>query len=228
MKRRLIALVVISVLALGLINLVLPQLVADAVAKGMQGILNSSQISAQVEQQPALLMLTGQFARVQLTADAAQVGKISFDKMQAELTQVQLDMFKLLTARRVEVQRLGTAHLTAELTQAELARYLQQSVKAVSAATVQIDQGRVSVTGAVGLGQIAKVNISVNGRVVADGAKIKLVLENVAVQNSLVGKLRGSVLSDIELADLSSLPFGVKVKQIIADQGKLTLIADNL
>jgi hypothetical protein len=63
--------------------------------------------------------------------------------------------------------------------------------------------------------------------VVADGQKIKMVTEKILLNNSQVGSLGGSLMSDIQLVDVKSLPFGVAVRDIVADQGKITIFADN-
>lgn len=216
----------VAVLLAGLAWL-LPLLVSQVVAQGMENILHSGQVTASVEKTPSFLLLNGQFDKVRLTAKNARPDKLLFSDMQAELSGVKLDMAQLLSSRRVVLQEVKEATLTAAIAEDELGRYLNQSVKGVKNAKVTVQAGKVQVAGTFGIGQIAQMTVTVEGRVVADGQKIKLATEKILFNNSQVGSLGGSLLSDIQLADLKSLPFGVKVRHIAAEQGKITVIADN-
>ncbi|MDU4959281.1 MAG: DUF2993 domain-containing protein [Sporomusaceae bacterium] len=227
-KRLLVTAVAAIAVALAGLALFLPQLVSQAVAQGMQKVLHSSQVTASVEKSPSFLLLSGQFDTVRLTAKDAKPDKLLFSDMRADLSGVRLDMGQLLSARRVVLQEVKTATLTASIDQEELGRYLNQSVKGVKNAAVTVKEGKVQVAGTFGLGQIAQMTVTLEGRVVTDGQKIKLVTEKILLNNSQVGSLGGSLLSDIPLVDVKALPFGVKVREIAADQGRLTIIADNL
>lgn len=228
MNKRLLLILVAAVgIALAGVALFLPQIVSQAVAKGMQGVLHSSQVTATVEKSPSLLMLDGQFDKVILTAKDAKPDKISFVDMQADLREVKVDMANLVSTRRVVLQSVKEASLVAAVNQEELARYLNQSVKGVKNAKVTIQAGKVQVAGTFGIGQIAQMTVTLEGRVVSDGQKIKMVTEKILLNNSRVGNLGGSLLADIQLVDVKSLPFGVAVREIVADQGKITIFADN-
>lgn len=209
------------------ITLLLPQLVSLAVARGMQGALHSNQVTAQVQKNPSFLMLDGQFDSVRLTAKDAKPDKLTFSDMQADLSGVKVDMVELAASRRVVLREVKEASLTASVTQEELERYVNQSVKGIKNAKVTIQGGKVQVGGTFGLGQIAQMTITLEGRVVADQQKIKLVTEKILLNNSRVGSVGGSLLADIQLVDVRTLPFGVTVREIAADQGNLTIYADN-
>jgi lipopolysaccharide assembly outer membrane protein LptD (OstA) len=136
-------------------------------------------------------------------------------------------MAELVSSRRVILREVQEASLTAAVSQDELARYLNQSVKGVKNAKVTIQSGKVQVAGTFGIGQIAQMTVTLEGRVVAEGQKIKMVAERILLNNSQVGSIGGSLFSDIQLVDVKSLPFGVTVRDIVADQGKITIFADN-
>jgi hypothetical protein len=226
-KRLFLTLVAAVVIVLAGLALFLPQIVSQAVAQGMRGVLHSSQVTAQVEKSPSFLLLNGQFDKVRLTAKDAKPDKLSFSDMQADLSGVKLDMAELVSSRRVVLREVKEASLTASVAQDELARYLNQSVKGVKNAKVTVLAGKVQVAGTFGIGQIAQMTVTLEGRVVADGQKIKMVTEKILLNNSQVGSLGGSLMSDIQLVDVKSLPFGVAVRDIVADQGKITIFADN-
>lgn len=226
-KRLLLILFALAGLAIAGVVVFLPHIVSQAVAQGMQKVLNSNQVTAEVEKSPSFLMLDGQFDKIVLTARDAKPDKLAFSAMQAELTGVKVDMAELVSSRKVVLREVKQAGLTASVTQDELARYLNQSVKGVKNAKVLIQNGKVQVGGTFGLGQLAQMTVTLEGRVISDGQKIKLVTEKLFLNNSQVGSLGGSLLADIQLVDVKSLPFGVVVRNISADQGKLTIYADN-
>lgn len=226
-KRMVLMLFAAVAVTLAGLALFLPQIVSQAVAQGMQKVLNSSQVTAQVEKSPSFLMLDGQFDKVLLTAKDAKPDKIVFSEMQADLTGVKVDMAELVSSRKIMLREVKEAVLTASVAQDELARYLNQSVKGVKNAKVQIQNGKVQVGGTFGLGQLAQMSVTIEGRVVADGQKIKMVTEKILLNNAQVGSLGGSLLADIQLVDVKSLPFGVVVRKVTADQGKITILADN-
>ena len=226
-KRLFLILFAVAGLAVAGVVLFLPHIVSQVVAQGMQKVLNSNQVSAKVEKSPSFLMLDGQFDKVVLTAKDAKPDKLAFSAMQAELIGVKVDMAALVSSRKVILQEVKQAGLTASVAQDELARYLNQSVKGVKNAKVQIQNGKVQVGGTFGLGQFAQMTVTLEGKVTSDGQKIKLVTEKIFLNNSQVGSLGGSLLADIQLVDVKSLPFGVVVRNITADQGKITIYADN-
>lgn len=226
-KRLFITLVAAVVIVLAGLTLFLPQIVSQAVAQGMRGVLHSNQVTAQVEKSPSFLLLDGQFDKIRLSAKDARPDKLSFSDMQADLSGVKLDMAELVSSRRVVLREVKEASLTAAVAQDELARYLNQTVKGVKNAKVTVQAGKVQVAGTFGIGQIAQMTVTLEGRVVIDGQKIKMVTERILLNNAQVGSLGGSLLSDIQLVDVKSLPFGVTVREIVADQGKLTIFADN-
>lgn len=226
-KRLFLILFAVAGLALATVVLFLPHIVSQAVAQGMQKVLHSSQVTAKVEKSPSFLMLDGQFDKVMLTAKDAKPDKLAFNAMQAELTGVKVDMAELVSSRKVVLREVKQAGLTASVAQEELARYLNQTVKGVKNAKVLIQNGKVQVGGTFGLGQLAQMTVTLEGRVASDGQKIKLITEKLFLNNSQVGSLGGSLLTDIQLVDVKSLPFGVVVRNITAEEGKLTIYADN-
>ena len=228
MSKRLILIVVAAVgITLAGLALFLPQIVSQAIAQGMRGLLHSNQVTAQVEKSPAFLLLGGQFDKVRLTARDAKPDKIVFSEMQADLSGVRVDMTELVSSRRVVLQEVQAASLSASVSQEELGRYLNQTIKGVSNAKVTIQNSKVQVAGTFSIGQIAKMTVTLEGRVVVDGQKIKMVTERILLNNSPVGSLGGSLLADIQLVDVKSLPFGVTLRSVVADQGKITVYADN-
>lgn len=226
MKRlSIIVLVILAVAVAG--EIAMPWLVGDLIARGMTDATGSDRVTAQVAKRPAVAMLAGGFDSIHIHAQEAKVDKIVFAELDAALSDVALDMQTLVSQHKVEVQRVRDVELTAVITQEELSRYINQSVKGIKNAQVKIENGRVQVQANFLLGQIASIAIILDGKIVGDGYKIKFVTDRFVLNNTTVGNIGGSVLTEIPLVDLRKLPFGVKARQVTTDNGRITIAADN-
>jgi len=208
-------------------ELCLPWLVSSCVTLGMAEILATERVTVSIEKRPALAMVAGLFDRIAVKTENAKVDKINFAEFDVVLTDVKLDAQALIGRRQLVVQSAGDAELTAVLTQEELSRFLNQAVKGVKNAVVTVSDNQVKVNGDFGLSGIASVAVTLEGRIIADGQKIKFVTDRFLINNTLVGKLGGAALTEVVLADLKKLPFGVTVRTISMDNGKVTVYADN-
>lgn len=220
-------LLVIVGLAAATAEFLLPEMVSKAVAQGMSGFLGTEQTTAKVEKRPAVAMLKGEFDRIELYAQNAKVDKITFSQLDSTLQDVQLDMNELLSHRKVQLKRVGKIDMTAAVTQEELARYLNQNVKGIKNASVNVTSGKVELKGGFALGAIASISVTLEGKIVEDGQKIKFVTERFLLNNSLVGSIGGSTLTEIGLVDIKKLPFGVTVRDITMEPGKVVIKASN-
>ncbi|MDT8903931.1 DUF2993 domain-containing protein [Anaeroselena agilis] len=216
---------IIAVIVAG--EVAIPSLVGNLIARGMTGATGSSSVSAQVAKRPAFLMFDGRFDSVRIHANDSKVDKITFAELDATLKDVALDMPALITQGKVAFRGVRDVDLTAVITQDELSRFLNQTVKGVKNAKVRIEPDKINVSANFILGQIASIAIALDGKVVGDGHRIKFVTDRFLINNTAVGNIGGSVLTEIPLVDLRKLPFGVKAKKVVMDAGKITITADN-
>ncbi len=228
MRKRLL-LILLGLLLVGALvaEVILPQVASDAVAQGMKELTSSAQVQAQVIKRPALGMLAGNFDKITVDATDAKADKITFSQFRATLSEVQLDRERLYFRRVVVLEQVKDVDVMAVITQEEVARYINQNVKGVKNATVIMDKGKMQVTSSFALGGLATVAITLEGRIVGDGQKIKFVTDRFLLNNIVAGNIGGSLLAEIPLIDLKKIPFGVTVRDIALEQGKLTLYADN-
>lgn len=227
MGKRLLAGLLLVALFLGTMTLWLPAVVSQAVSQGMKGILNSEQVTAQVTKKPAFLMLKGQFDSVQIQARNAQVDKVAFDEIQASLEGLDLDVSELLKRRAVVIRSLDKAGITAALSEVELARHLNQAVKGVRGATVKVHKDKVEVAGSFSLGSLARMTVALEGKVVSDGEKVKFVTDKFLLNNARLGNIGGSVLTEIPIMNSKAFPFGVTVRKVVMEEGRVLVYADN-
>ncbi len=226
-KRLVLILFILVVIAGVAAEVILPKIASDAVAQGMSELTGAAQVKAVVQERPAVGMLTGSFDQISIEADNAKMDKLTFSHLAAVLTDVQLDRERLYFRRSVAIEKVKDIDLTATISQDEMARYINQNVKGVKNAAVTIDKGKMQASSSFAFGGIATVAISLEGRIIADGQRIKFVTERFLLNNTPVGNIGDAMLAEIPLVDLKKLPFGVTVREIVLDQGKVTLFTDN-
>ncbi|WP_425058463.1 hypothetical protein SCACP_31150 [Sporomusa carbonis] len=216
-------------MAAAALEVVLPKLVSDAVAQGLRDMTGSKQVSAKVDKSPALFMLGGKFDRVAADAGDVKVDKLTFRTMHIRLTGVDVDIRSLLANRTLVLQKVDAIELTAAITQEEVAALLNNSVKGVKNAVVAITPGRVEVSSALNFGGFARVDVKLEGRIVGDreNRRIKFITDKFWLNNTPVGNIGGSLLTEVPLVDLKKLPFGVNVRDVVMEQGQVVIYTDN-
>lgn len=227
MPKRLIYLVVFILVLVAAVEIAVPAVISNIVAQGMVSQTGSDSVSAKVHKRPALSMLGGSFDQIALSATNARAGKITFSEFTATLADVQLDMSTLLSKRLVVMKSVGQIDVTATIAEAELARYINQSVKGMKNAVVTITPDKIQATSALSFGGFATVGVTIEGKVVVDSQKIKFVTERFMLNNSPVGSIGGAAITEIPLVENNKLPFNVAVRDIVTEKGKIVIHADN-
>jgi len=208
-------------------ELLLPMVLSDIVAKSMMGLVGSEHVTATLTKRPALFMLGGKFDTITVSAEQAKADKLVFSDMNITLKDAQLDMGALISRRLVTFQSVGDVDIRATITQEELARYLNQTVKGVKNAVVDINADKIKASSTFALGGFANVAVSLEGKIIGDGQKIKFVTDRFLLNNRMAGNIGGSLLTEIPLVDLNKLPFHVNVRDIVMENGKVILYLDN-
>jgi len=223
-KRLIFIVLVILVVAT---ELLLPKVMSTVVKQGMMNLTGSDHVTATLTKEPAVLMLGGQFDRIAIQADHAKIDKIVFSQMNMVLDNAQLDMGKLLKGSAVDLQSADDVAITAVVAQDDLAQYLNQTVKGIKNAAVVITPDKITASSTFALGGFVNLAVSLEGRIVGDGQKIKFVTERFLINNALTGNLGGGLLTEIPVVDLNKLPFQVNVRDIVMENGKVTIYLEH-
>ncbi len=227
--KRLTTILLFLVMVVAAVEVVLPKVVSDAVAQGIRDMTGSRQVTAKVSKSPAILMLDGKFDRISADASDVKTEKITFRNMHIMLTGAAVDIKTLLASRTLVLDKIDEVEVTATLAQEELANYLNTSVKGVKNAVVTISSDKVEVSSALTLGGIARVDVKLEGRIVGDreNHRIKFVTDRFWLNNTPVGNIGGSLLTELPLVDLKKLPFGVNVRDVVMEPGQVVIYTDN-
>lgn len=226
MLKRLILFTLVIVGLVFLSEAALPPLVSGLIAEGMKRETGSQDFTATAEKHPALYMLGGRFDSVALKGTDIKTERIVISELSANLQGVELDMNALFN-KKLTVKAVKSIDLTAVLTQEELANCLNKSVKGVKNAAVTITPDKVQATSSFAVGGLASIAVTLEGKIISDGEKIKFVTQNFSINNRFLGSIGGGVLNEIPLFELKKLPFNVTVRDIVMENGRVLIKASN-
>lgn len=227
MGKRLLAVILLVFMLFAASELFLPMVMSNALNQGLMNLAGSERASTTLSTRPALFMLGGKFDTIRVMANRAKIDKITFTELNIALSNAQLDMGKLWSSRVVELKSVDQVDITAVIGQEELARHLNQSVKGIKNAGVVITPDKVKASGTYAIGGFANVAVSLEGKIVSDSQKIKFVADRFLINNMTTGNIGGSLVTEIPLVDLNKLPFHVGVRDIVMENGKVSLYLDN-
>ena len=156
--------------------------------------------------------LEGKADDISIKSKDVQVGKLPCSRIDVWAEDVDVDMSRLVDDGTFVFEHLGKVSASIEIKEEELAKTLEQSVEKLSNVAVHITPSGIEAEGDYMLGKLA-VRISLAGQLVGRGNKIYFVSERAALKHT-IGKISAQVRTDVELAELSSLPFAVQVTRV--------------
>lgn len=166
-------------------------------------------------------LLEGKADDIYIDSKDVQVGKLLCSRINVSAHDVDVDMSRLVEDGTFVFEHLGEVSASIEIKEEELAKTLEQSVEKLSNVTVHITPSGVEAEGDYMLGKLP-VRISLTGQLVGRGNKIYFVSERASLKHA-IGKISANVKTDVELAELSSLPFAVRVTNVSKFDGKVSV-----
>ena len=169
-------------------------------------------------------LLEGKADDIYIDSKDVQVGKLLCSRIDVWAEDVDVDMSRLVDDGTFVFEHLGKVSASIEIKEEELAKTLEQSVEKLSNVTVHITPSGVEAEGDYMLGKLP-VRISLTGQLVGRGNKIYFVSERATLKHT-IGKISAHVKTDVELAELSSLPFAVQVTDVNTFDGVVSVLVE--
>ena len=217
----------ILVLLLAFSQILLPLAISDVIATAMTKLTSADKVEARADKSPAIMMLAGNFDTISVKAIGAKTDKVVFDEFDIDLNNVHVDMASLIQNRSLTMKSVDDVTVRAVISEAELARTINQTVKGAKNAEVSITPEKVTATSRLSMGGLVNAKVILEGRFVSTDHTIIFHTEHFQINNSMMGKFGGALLTDITLIDLKKLPFDVTVKNITLEQGKAVVYAES-
>ncbi len=205
----------------------IPKLVSDMIGKSVATLTNADKVDIEVNKNPALLMLNGQFDDIIIKAERAKTDKVVFDQFDINLHNVHIDMGNLMKTHQLTNASIEDVAIHAYVSQEELANTINKSVKGAKDAKVEITPEQVKVFSLLNIGGLINAQIRLEGTIVGEAGKIVFKTEKFHIDNGIIGNFSGKLFTDLVLLDLDKLPFNVEVKSVVLEQGRAVIVADN-
>lgn len=169
-----------------------------------------------------LEMLFGEIGSIYIKGKDVQIGKLLCSKIDVSAHDIDVDMTRLLGDGKLLFEHLGEVTASAYVKEEALARTLEQSAEKLSNVKVTVTPSGIEAEGDYALGSLP-VRISLTGRLIGRDNKIYFVSERAMLQHA-IGKISAHVKTDVEVADLSSLPFAVRITDIRSEDGQVYIL----
>ncbi len=227
MARRLMIMGGILILLLAFSQILLPLAISEVIGVAMTKLTSADKVEARADKSPAIMMLAGNFDTISVKAFGAKTDKVVFDEFDINLSNIDVDMGSLIQNRTLTMKSVEDVTVKAVISEAELARTINQTVKGTKNAEVSITPEKVTATSMLSMGGLVNAKVILEGKFVSTDNAIIFHTEHFQVNNSIMGKFGGALLTDITLVDLKKLPFDVTVKNITLEQGRAVVYAES-
>lgn len=204
-----------------------PAAISDVATGAIKTLANAEKVEVEVKKFPAVLMLGGQFDEINVKAAGVLTDRIVFDAIDLYVKQADLDMATLVRTRTLAMHSVGDIVVKGVLSEAQLASTINKTVKGAKNAEVKISPDKVKVKSTISIGGMINAAIALEGKFIVSNDKIVFTTEHFNIDNGILGKFGGSIFTDLVLVDLKQLPFDVTVKDIVLEEGRAVIYANN-
>ena len=201
----------------------LPTLAERNVLAILQAEAPAEKAVAEIKARPAFSLLFGRVDGLHIQAKTAMLGKINVTDLDIRGGNIRLDMAQLLSDKRLRINSADKLTLHGTIREDALAAALQKKVDKIKDVAVEITPETVKITGNVPLAG-RKVDVAIEGNVVAADGGLYFHLRQVNIRNALLGKaLVGNLFEDIMLADLRTSPFQLEATDVVQKAGAIVI-----
>ncbi|MBO5245169.1 MAG: DUF2993 domain-containing protein [Selenomonadales bacterium] len=204
-------------------EMVLPITAEVIIENSLRGSLQARELTADVSARIWQgQLISGEADTIRIHGKDVQIGKLLCSEVEVSAHDVDVDMTRLLGDGKLLFEHLGEVTAYAYVKEEALAKVLEQSSEKLSKVAVHITPSGIEAEGNYALGRLP-VRISLTGQLVGRDNKIYFVSERAMLQHA-IGKISAHVKTEVEAADLSSLPFAVRITDIRSEDGRVYII----
>ena len=205
MRKLLIGLILVVVIALAGATYILPTYISNQISGRIERSLQTDSVSANIETSPSFMMLFGQVDNIDIEATNIKLDKVNLNKLSLKGENIEISVQDLLLARRLVINSADNLTITGLIDENNLAQLLAKEVDKISDIAVKITPDNVEATGKISfLGQEATINVK--GIIVVEGKNLLFRITDANTENRLFGKIGISFTKDIFLVSTDKLP----------------------
>ncbi|WP_270348784.1 DUF2993 domain-containing protein [Megamonas funiformis] len=225
MRKLLIGLILVVVIALAGATYILPTYISNQISGRIERSLQTDSVSANIETSPSFMMLFGQVDNIDIEATNIKLDKVNLNELSLKGENIEISVQDLLLARRLVINSADNLTITGLIDENNLAQLLAKEVDKISDIAVKITPDNVEATGKISfLGQEASINVK--GIIVVEGKNLLFRITDANTENRLFGKIGISFTKDIFLVSTDKLPLeGAKFTRVEQQNGQVLIEA---
>lgn len=225
MRKLLIGLILVVVIALGGATYILPTYISNQISGRIERSLQTDSVNANIETSPSFMMLFGQVDNIDIEATNIKLDKVNLNELSLKGENIEISVQDLLLARRLVINSADNLTITGLIDENNLAQLLAKEVDKISDIAVKITPDNVEATGKISfLGQEATINVK--GIIVVEGKNLLFRITDANTENRLFGKIGISFTKDIFLVSTDKLPLeGAKFTRVEQQNGQVLIEA---
>ena len=225
MRKLLIGLILVVVIALAGAIYILPTYISNQISGRIERSLQTDSVSANIETSPSFMMLFGQVDNIDIEATNIKLDKVNLNELSLKGENIEISVQDLLLARRLVINSADNLTITGLIDENNLAQLLAKEVDKISDIAVKITPDNVEATGKISfLGQEATINVK--GIIVVEGKNLLFRITDANTENRLFGKIGISFTKDIFLVSTDKLPLeGAKFTRVEQQNGQVLIEA---
>lgn len=225
MRKLLIGLILVVVIALAGATYILPTYISNQISGRIERGLQTDSVSANIETSPSFMMLFGQVDNIDIEATNIKLDKVNLNELSLKGENIEISVQDLLLARRLVINSADNLTITGLIDENNLAQLLAKEVDKISDIAVKITPDNVEATGKISfLGQEATINVK--GIIVVEGKNLLFRITDANTENRLFGKIGISFTKDIFLVSTDKLPLeGAKFTRVEQQNGQVLIEA---
>lgn len=225
MRKLLIGLILVVIIALAGATYILPTYISNQISGRIEKSLQTDSVSANIETSPSFMMLFGQVDNIDIEATNIKLDKVNLNELSLKGENIEISVQDLLLARRLVINSADNLTITGLIDENNLAQLLAKEVDKISDIAVKITPDNVEATGKISfLGQEATINVK--GIIVVEGKNLLFRITDANTENRLFGKIGISFTKDIFLVSTDKLPLeGAKFTRVEQQNGQVLIEA---
>lgn len=225
MRKLLIGLILVVVVALAGATYILPTYISNQISGRIERSLQTDSVNANIETSPSFMMLFGQVDNIDIEATNIKLDKVNLNELSLKGENIEISVQDLLLARRLVINSADNLIITGLIDENNLAQLLAKEVDKISDIAVKITPDNVEATGKISfLGQEATINVK--GIIVVEGKNLLFRITDANTENRLFGKIGISFTKDIFLVSTDKLPLeGAKFTRVEQQNGQVLIEA---
>jgi len=224
--RAVVAAVVLVGAAVGLAAAAIPRYVESRLAASLRNDLHAGRVAVTVRAGPRDA-LAGRFEALDLTIEAFRVGDLPVERLEANLTGVELDRGRLTSSGELVLRRLGRGSATVTVTEAGLEQYLTSS-GTLRSARVRLAGGEATVRGVIRVLTLDVTAVMRGEFTIPNGDRVAFRVRSISLGEVRlppeVGQTLSATMNPLVRAD--AFPLSMRFTSVRTDRGELVLRAD--